>query len=1163
MPSPCSTQRTSFAGRRPFRQFRPRLSSALRGAVGTILVTALVAPGASANTYKGQLYPAATPESASSNAYAANSVVTQQSWTAPSGVQFSGFAYSAATFGTATEDATGGLSAGFKGSGGSAPTDLNFPWTTDCAISEATPRTWINSGVPVTNGNYGPYGVAPGACNTHGNTSGWNLTTAEAESTNTAVNPGTDFQALTLSIWCARDSNCSAGDAANYSVTNLSGQLDDTRNQPTGTAAWNLAIDSNAWYQTNNGTLSVNYSASDPAGVCSLDVTLSGAASVDSGGLGLVNPPVTNPGGVIGEEFLNGTSPCWVGTTNSGTWRLPAGLRTGTYAPAVVASNPGNFQAQGFSGVGSPTVATAASLNVDDATPQVSWNNPATGWTSQTSETLDATVGPSGLASLRCTDNGNAVTPALTAGSTSGAGSTAWAVPTSATGANAVSCTATNGDANGGLTGGVSTTFDVDAVVPTISFQDAGYTSGAWTNTSQVVKVVPTVGPSGLLSLSCMLDSQPAALDGSDDVTISGNSPSSIHPHVLSCYATSDTYETNQSNPGLFQVAIDTDTPTINFGGAAADGSWVAGTPTVVVTGDEQNPTTNQPEILSGVSSITCTVNGSTVSTPPLSAGYATSFQLTANGANRISCVPTTAAGTVGHAFTETVNVDNPANDCGSQCNLTVYGSSQQVDDGADPYSNGPSQTTWYRTAEPITITANLPVGQAPVASISCTGALSGTWTLNNLNADAAGGEEITVNVPPPGGQLSCTAKDAADNIYQLGSYQFEEDNTAPSGQFARLSASTPDDIQISVDDPGGSLASGVAYVHVYATGTRTGVVYDLGLAHIAGTSDVYEVNLDDADAPAGTYRFDAQVGDIAGNTADLTAGPQGSTTIWQLPLRDNTQLTMTAGGVSGAVDGAVPAALQSDVPNTSTALAGVGSTLKSVPVHGSIRGRTGHLRTAAARVSAAVKPHRGALKRIRHVAVVTVRYGHRLRISGTLHDLKGRHNSVPGATVYVWAQVARGRPSLIGHAKTNPKGAYRFTARAGASRNVYVTYAGTRKLRAAVSQIKERFTGRVTVLANQAAAGRPLTLQGRVIGGHVPARGLNITIDGKIVGYPGSQQLGTVHTNARGAYRYSIKLPRATRGLTYQLWLVVQSRLNPGWPYLGARSPTLTRKVR
>ncbi len=934
------------------------------------LVSMLNPAGALANNYTGLLNGGTASASASGNAYGANSVVTQQSWSAPSGVQFGGFAYTSASFNAANADATGGLSAGFKGSGGSAPADLNFPWTTDCSISEATPRIWVTSGGQVARTITGPHGLAPGDCNTTGKTSGWNYANAEVESSNTAIDPQTSYQTLTLSIWCARDANCSGGDAANYSVTNLSAQFDDSYNQPGGSLWWTQPIDGSKWYQTNTGNLNLAASASDPAGVCSMGATLSGPSTV-SNALGNENPGVITVGGPIGEEFQYGTDPCWTGSVDTASWTLPAGMTAGTYSPSLQASNPGNYEGQGFTGSGSPTVAGAGSVNIDDTTPQVSWNNPASGWTSQTSETLDITVGPSGLSSLDCTDNGGAITPVLSSGSTSAAGITAWTIPTSTTGADAISCTATNGDANGGLSAGIGGTFDFDAVVPTIAFQDAGYTSGTWTNRSQTVTIVPTVGPSGLRSVACTLDGAPANLDGNDAVAVGGNSANSTQPHVLSCYATSETDETDQSDPATFDIAIDTDTPTLTFGGAASDGTWVSGTPTVVVTGGEQNTSTGQPELLSGISSISCTVNGTSVATPPLTPGYATSFELTTNGANNISCVPTTAAGTVGRAFTETVNVDNPANDCsGSSCNLTGYGSSPLIDDGADPYSNGPSQTTWYRTAQPITITANLPSGQAPVASISCTGALSGTWPLSNLNTDSAGGEEITVDVPPPGGQLSCTAKDAASNVYQLGSYQFEEDNTAPNGQFDRLSASTPDDIQLSVDDPGGSLASGVGYVHVYAANTSSGAIYDLGLAHpMTGRSaDIYDVNLDDADAPSGTYKFDAEVGDIAGNTADLTAGPEGSTTVWQLPLRDNTALTMTAGGVNGTVDSAVPGGLQADVPNTSTDLAGVGSTLQPVTVHGSIRGRAPRADFARAVAAAAAAAKSGEVSPERQV---------------------------------------------------------------------------------------------------------------------------------------------------------------------------------------------------
>jgi hypothetical protein len=180
----------------------------------------------------------------------------------------------------------------------------------------------------------------------------------------------------------------------------------------------------------------------------------------------------------------------------------------------------------------------------------------------------------------------------------------------------------------------------------------------------------------------------------------------------------------------------------------------------------------------------------------------------------------------------------------------------------------------------------------------------------------------------------------------------------------------------------------------------------------------------------------------------------------------------------------------------------------------------------------------------------------------GTLRNLKAGGRPIARAPIDVWGQVAGHPPILLGSTTTSVGGGYRLRIGAGASRSVYVTYAGTRRLRAAVAQIMERFAGGVTLEATRAAAGQRLTLSGRVLGGHVPARGLNVTVEGKIVGYPGSQQLGTVRTSVSGSYRYSFVLPADTRGLTYRLWLLVLPRLNPGWPYLGARSRILTRHV-
>ena len=171
-----------------------------------------------------------------------------------------------------------------------------------------------------------------------------------------------------------------------------------------------------------------------------------------------------------------------------------------------------------------------------------------------------------------------------------------------------------------------------------------------------------------------------------------------------------------------------------------------------------------------------------------------------------MSCTGITVAGTTQTTpSTVTANVDNP--------NYSPDPSAL-IDGGRDPFSDGPSQSQWYRTPQSVTITADDTGGPAPISSISCKGALTGTWPLSSLNTDAQGGEQITVTVSAPGGDLSCTAQDAAGNVYVLGSYLFQIDDTPPSGYFLpQNSWPEPDEIEIHATDTGGS---GVAVVRVY-----------------------------------------------------------------------------------------------------------------------------------------------------------------------------------------------------------------------------------------------------------------------------------------------------------------------------------------------------------
>ncbi len=456
------------------------------------LAAALAAGSALANEYTGMLQSGtlsmANPgtsitgwagySSSTIDPVSANANFADDSWVAPGGTQFVGFAYTAAWFESQALDSTGALSIGFVGSGGSAPADLDFPWTDDCSVTEQdSPREWVRNGAEA-GASYSP------TCSTNGNVSGWNYTNVETESLAPSVNPQVSYSTLSLRGWCARDNTCSGDDIAAAQVVNLSAEVDDPDNQPTGGASWTTTINSNDWYQTDTGAPTLQASANDPAGVCAIGLQFTGPGSYYDQ-VSDVAPATENPGAPIGTEF-DSVQPCGTGNAG-GSGAMPGNIASGTYNVAVVASDPGNWQ----SGNGldnAPTVANYSSaINIDDTVPAVSWASTTGGWTSSSSRDLDVTVGPSGLGSVTCTDNGANVAATLVSGSRTGAGTTAWSVPTATSGANAVSCSATNGDANGGLTATKAATFDVDTTVPVVSFADPGYMAGMWTNDSQTV----------------------------------------------------------------------------------------------------------------------------------------------------------------------------------------------------------------------------------------------------------------------------------------------------------------------------------------------------------------------------------------------------------------------------------------------------------------------------------------------------------------------------------------------------------------------------------------------------------------------------------------------------------------------------------------------------
>lgn len=1139
---------------------RPGIPSCLGLLSILLVIVALWPANALANTYQGLLYGGTLNITSSASSRSAGYVYGDDHWTAPSGTWFDGFVYTSAAFSSTSDNAVGGVSAGFGGNGSANQPTILFPGTDDCSITNSG-HYWTNSNGSTLAGSNGRQ-----RCNTSGNGSGWTWDNSELENANPGTDPYTGYQTLWLTVFC-QAATCNYDSArqlgtAGVSVTNLSGDFIDSSNQPSGGAAWASTVSGGSWYQTDSGGIALNLSATDPAGVCALYGYLTGASAITGGVVGNQNPSITTVGGAIDEEYTYGTDPCWTGQTDTGTWTLPANLTSGTYNVGVAAANPGNYESQGFSAGGSPTIATYGSaIHIDDTTPILSWSGVPTGWTASTAETLEVTVGPSGLASVSCTDNGGNVAATLASGSTSGAGTTLWSVPTAVTGANVVHCSASNGDSNGALTGSGSQTFDVDTNVPVVDLADAGYVEGTWSNAAQAIDVSATDGPSGLHGIACSVDGGPEKLltdlaSASVDISTNGS-------HQLLCTATSNTGERGSAT---YTVNIDTEQPTLTFlvNGSASGSDWLSGTPIVSVIGSEQGG------VLSGLSQITCAVNGGApfpLSGIDASTEYTGSFELDQNGSDQVSCTGTTVAGTVQSTpTTVTVNVDNPN---------YAPDASALIDNGSDPYSDGPSQSQWYVTPQQVTITADNTGGSAPMAAIACKGALSGTWPISSLNTDAQGGEQITVTVSAPGGDLSCTAEDASGNVYVLGSYKFQVDDTAPTGYF--VSSATwpePDVIEIHATDNGGS---GVALVRVYGESpdVSQGQPQLVGDAQYDRSTGNYAVTLPDGVAPwvAGNWTFYANVVDVAGNQGQITADADGSTEDLTLPLREDTAISATAQQVTATPDPAIP-----------TGLARMAS-LQGLVSMASLRGETVHtaatqaapptLRSHTTIASAAQTAAHFAERTVSHHTVshhtvshrpvsrvLKVRFGHAVTLSGALKDVTHHGRPVSGAQIVVYQQLAGSHSyTRLGSTRTSLSGDYRYRVRPGATRTLYVVYPGSTLLRPAASQLREQSSGEVRIDASSIHAGGRLVITGVVKGGHIPKGGLEVTIDYRQQGAPGSGTLGTVHTDSRGRYSFTQRFSARTRGLVYELWAVVpggQAR----WPYLGAVTGHVIRRV-
>jgi hypothetical protein len=810
---------------------------------------------------------------------------------------------------------------------------------------------------------------------------------------------------------------------------------------------------------------------------------------------------------------------------DGGAWTTMNGK---TASVAIADSGTHTIGCYDTSNAGLESTVQTQNVQVDTAAPSESFSGAASDtWLTNAPDqavTVNATAGPSGVAAIDCTIDGVAQPAVNPSGeqydAATGTYRAAAAFAIVGNGQHTVACQVINGAQV--ATKSESETIDIDASTPGLALTANGQPLVlGWVAGSQSVVATATVGPSGVSQtanggqggLECAVDGGPEHITSSsvEQIQVAGDGPHSINCSVQDSANLSYTLPTQT-------LRIDSVVPSIALSGTSF-GTWLKTDQAVTVTAQAGQ---------SGLSTPVCYVDGRLASLTPVpsaavpapSAGYtsaaAWTFSVAGTGNHAVQCDETSGAGQTSSTAVQHVQISEPTgtdsgNDPGQ---LTQYGSTPSIDADGDPYSSGPSQTSWSTGPQTVVITATPPAGAAPIAAITCSGAAglqgSGNYPADPSNETASGGEQIKVTVADPGGDLVCIATDQAGNTYQLGSYAFLVDSHAPTGALlARSKWPEPNEMAVHVTD--GVNGSGVKSVALSLTAKRTKETITATYSPSTGN---WLAAVNDGVLPAGAYRVVITATDNAGNTGTIARRPL------RLPLRAPTKLTVSAG-------------------ISTTARTRSGSRKIS--------------RTVAKTRQAAVTIHRGSL---------TIAYGQKVELSGTLRDVKTDKPLAHAQLTVSGTPESGGSSVTLVKLSTNADGSYRYTLAAAESRTVTIAYAGSATALGSVASFKQRVPGEVTArIAPRLQAGKVAVLTGEVLGGYVPAHGVQLHVEYQIPGETrGWSLFQAAHTRRDG--RYAVRFPVSGRagGYTYRLRVVIPAQ--SGWPFQSTESVTLVRKI-
>jgi hypothetical protein len=160
--------------------------------------------------------------------------------------------------------------------------------------------------------------------------------------------------------------------------------------------------------------------------------------------------------------------------------------------------------------------------------------------------------------------------------------------------------------------------------------------------------------------------------------------------------------------------------------------------------------------------------------------------------------------------------------------------------------------------------------------------------------------------------------------------------------------------------------------------------------------------------------------------------------------------------------------------------------------------------------------------------------YGTRKVIRGRLVDPNGR--PISGATLTVLSRVD-GSDDFVaaGEVRTNADGRYAYRAPAGPSRTFRFAYRAFRgdASFADTSDVKLRVAARAAlrVRPGRVRNGQAVTFRGRVLGGHLPSRGVHVDLQ---VRQGGWRTFGVARSNRRGTFTLRYRFTRTFRPTSY-----------------------------